>query len=254
MDIDKHLQNIQSTINSFEPITLDEMNSVALMKRTDTKFIINVSELHIILEEIKKTYRVLEIEDKRIMNYSSLYFDTPNFKFYNDHHNGRVNRTKIRQRKYVDSDLTFLEIKQKNGKGETNKSRIKIDDFETDLTDKSKTFIETTIKNKLELIPSLWNNFKRITLVNLKDSERVTIDLDLTYSLEAAKKSYSGIVVIELKQSRFDRTSIVAKTLKKYSYNPYSISKYCIGIVNLYKDLKYNLFKKKLLKLNKITA
>ncbi len=103
-------------------------------------------------------------------------------------------------------------------------------------------------------MPSLWNNFKRITLVNLKDSERVTIDLDLNYSQNDAKKSYSGVVVIELKQSRFDRKSIVAKTLKKYGYNPYSISKYCIGVVNLYKNLKYNLFKTKILKLNKITA
>jgi hypothetical protein len=67
-------------------------------------------------------------------------------------------------------------------------------------------------------------------------------------------KNYNNLVVIEVKQSRFDRKSIVVKTLKKYRYNPYSISKYCIGMVNLYKELKYNLFKQKLIKLNKISA
>ena len=102
-----------ASVSKFKPISLDEMNSVALMKRTDTKFVININYLPVVLNTLLKTYQILEIEGRRIMNYSSLYFDTEDFKFYLDHHNGRVNRTKIRQRKYVDSDLTFLEIKKK---------------------------------------------------------------------------------------------------------------------------------------------
>ena len=188
------------------------------------------------------------------MNYSSVYFDTSKFKFYFDHHNGRVNRTKIRQRKYVDSGLTFLEIKKKNGKGETNKSRIKIPDFDLDLSQNLNDFIFETTSKKFDLQPSLWNSFKRITLVNLKDNERATIDLNLSYYMNDIVKNYNNLVVIEVKQSRFGRKSIVVKTLKKYRYSPYSISKYCAGMVNLYKELKYNLFKQKLIKLNKISA
>ncbi|MGK0454567.1 MAG: hypothetical protein ACJAYY_002052, partial [Paraglaciecola sp.] len=127
------LENISATINRFESISLEDMNTVSLMKRTDTKYTININFLDKILNDLKVDYQVLEVKDRRIMNYSSVYFDTSKFKFYFDHHNGRVNRTKIRQRKYVDSGLTFLEIKQKNGKGETNKSRIKIPDFDLDL-------------------------------------------------------------------------------------------------------------------------
>lgn len=229
------------------------MNAVSLMKRTDTKYLIHVKLLASILDDLQKEYQVLEVDTKRIMNYSSVYFDTPEFKFYFDHHNGKANRTKIRQRKYVDSGLTFLEIKQKNGKGETNKSRIEISDFELDLSKKSNAFILETTSKKFNLQPSLWNRFKRITLVNLKDNERVTIDLHLTYSMNDLEKTYHNLVVIEVKQHRFDRKSMFVKTLKKNSYNPYSISKYCIGIVNLYPHLKYNLFKRKLLKINKIS-
>lgn len=245
---------IGNTISKFQPISLDEMNSVALLKRTDTKFVIHIKFIPLILEELKNNYEVLEINKKRIMEYSSLYLDTPEFKFYFDHHNGRVNRTKIRQRKYVDSNLTFLEIKQKNGKGETNKSRIKIDDFETNLSKSSNEFIQNITKKKFKLLPSLWNSFNRITLVNLISKERVTIDLKLSYSKNNIEKKYNNLAIIEVKQSRFNRSSKVVNTLKKFKYHPYSISKYCIGVINIYNDLKYNLFKKKLLKINKITA
>ena len=246
--------NLLHSVNQFKSISLDEMNSVALMKRTDTKYVINISTLPKVLNKLLESYRVLEIKGRRIMNYSSLYLDTDNFKFYLDHHNGRVNRTKIRQRKYVDSDLTFLEIKKKNGKGETNKFRIKIDDFETELSNTSKEFISEITNHNYDLKTSLWNSFNRITLVNLEENERVTIDLNLTYSVDGKEKKYSNIVVVELKQSRFDRKSLVVKALKNVGHNPYSISKYCIGVANLYKNLKQNTFKIKLLKLNKISA
>lgn len=246
--------NILHTINSFKGISLSEMDEVSLMRRTDTKFIIHVSLLNSILKELKNEYCVLDINHKRLMNYATLYFDTPKFKFYYDHHNKRIKRIKIRQRQYVDSGLTFLEIKRKNSKGETKKSRIRIDDFETNLSIKSRDFIQSTLNKEIDLKPSLLNSFNRITLVNLIDKERVTIDLTLTYSLRTKKKMYNSLVIIEVKQSKLDRTSKIITTLRKYNNTPNNISKYCIGIINLYKNVKYNLFKKKILKLNKIAA
>lgn len=247
-------QHIKNSIDRFTAISLKEMNSVALMKRTDTKFVISQSQLLPILERVKEHYKVLEINSDRIMSYSSLYFDTTDKKFYHDHHNGKNNRTKVRIRKYVESNLCFLEIKQKNGKGETNKSRRVIQDFETELSKSSLDFISDTTSKAYELAPSLWNDFNRITLVNLKNKERVTIDLNLSYTMDILEKDYDDLVVIEVKQERFDRNSIIVKTLKSFQQHPYSISKYCIGMISLYKDLKYNVFKNKLIKINKISA
>lgn len=248
------INTIEPIINQFSSISLKEMNSVSLMKRTDTKFVINKYQLEIVLESIKNNYKVLEIDANRIMSYSSLYFDTLENKFYNDHHNGKKNRTKIRQRKYVESDLCFLEIKQKNGKGETNKSRIQVNDFEKDLTNISKEFIANTTNKEYNLVPSLWNGFNRITLVNLASKERVTIDLNLSYNIKDVKKGFENLVIIEVKQERFNRKSEIVKSLKSIRQNPYSISKYCIGMISLYNDLKYNLFKKKLIKINNTIA
>ena len=83
------LENIKPIINKFLSISLKEMNSVSLMKRTDTKFVINKSQLVFILESIKEDYRVLQIKDDRIMSYSSLYFDTQENKFYRRQHASR---------------------------------------------------------------------------------------------------------------------------------------------------------------------
>lgn len=248
------IDDIEFLVNKFSAISLHEMNSVALMKRTDTKFIINNIQLISILENIKDEYKVLEIKDDRVMSYSSLYFDTINNKFYKDHHNGKNNRTKIRQRKYVESNLCFLEIKQKNGKGETNKSRIAINDFEEVLTNSSKEYVSEITQTKYDLTPSLWNSFNRITLVNIERKERVTIDLNLSYKMNELEKNFQNLVVVEVKQERFNRKSKIVKALKQIKQHPYSISKYCIGMISLYNDLKYNVFKKKLIRINKTIA
>lgn len=245
---------MQHIIDAFENTSLDEMNNVSLMKRTDTKFIIHENELISVLKKIRNQYRILEIDGHRIMAYSSLYFDTPSKKFYNDHHNGKINRTKIRMRKYVESDICFLEIKQKDGKGKTNKSRISIPDFEKKLSDGSIDFIKSVTKQAFDLEPIIWNKFNRITLVNKTDKERLTIDLNLSFKINNTLKVFDNLVVIEVKQERFNRTSPVVQQLKKKQINPYSISKYCIGMISIYDDLKYNRFKKKLIKINKIIA
>jgi len=248
------MQQTADIINAFETISLKEMENVSLMKRTDTKFVIHEKHLIEVLESIKDQYRVLEINKNRLLPYSSLYFDTPKKKFYIDHHNRKINRTKVRIRKYVESGICFLEIKQKDGKGKTTKSRISIDDFEPELSENSTDFIRKITKQNYDLEPSIWNKFNRITLVNKTAKERLTIDLNLSFKKNNDFKTFTNLVIIELKQERFTRTSPIVKQLKSKKINPYSLSKYCIGMISIYNELKYNRFKKKLIKINKITA
>jgi hypothetical protein len=150
--------------------------------------------------------------------------------------------------------LFYLEIKQKNGKGVTNKSRIRVPGFEPLLSQKALSFIQETTQESFELRPTLVNRFNRVTLVNLEGKERVTIDLGLSFTQNDKTKGFENLVVVELKQERFDRNSIIVKSLRKFGFNPYSMSKYCIGMVSLYEDIKYNAFKKKVRNINKIIA
>ena len=157
-------------------------------------------------------------------------------------------------RKYVESGVCFLEIKLKDGKGKTTKTRTLIVDFETQLSNNSIDFIKKITKQNFKLEPVIWNNFNRITLVNKIAKERLTIDLNISFKQNNSFKTYDNLVIIEVKQERFNRSSPIVQQLKLKQINPYSISKYCIGMIGVYNNLKYNRFKKKLIKINKITA
>ena len=99
---------IKPITSEFTKITLNEMDEVKLMNRVDTKFAFNFSQLKTILESLIDSYKILEIENTRMPFYESLYFDEENFKFYNDHYIGKEDRFKVRFRKYVESNLSFL--------------------------------------------------------------------------------------------------------------------------------------------------
>ena len=242
-----------SSLSQFEPIALKEMNSVSLLKRIDTKFLTTESKLLEIIPELISDYKVLEIEENRLMNYATLYFDTEDLKSYTEHHNGRAKRHKIRMRKYIDSNLCFLEIKEKKNSGMTNKTRCNIKDIEKVLTKKSTDFIKKTTKKDQVLKSVLYNYFQRFTLVNTQRAERVTIDSCLNYKTNDSTKTLQNIVIIEVKQEKQNTQTPVYKALKSKKIRTSSFSKYCIGVANLFTDVKANRFKELNLKINKLT-
>ena len=96
-------------------------------------------------------------------DYKSLYFDTEDRKFYNDHHNQRVHRHKVRYREYVDSGLVFLEIKCKNNKGKTIKKRLKVDKIHDSLTSDHQNYVDKIIGISIEKL----NQHNGLILVEL---------------------------------------------------------------------------------------
>ena len=235
----------------FSPISLSEINSVSLMKRVDTKFMVRLESLGLILEDLKNYYQILEIGNHRLMTYRSLYFDTSDLLFYQMHHNGLNNRIKVRKRLYVESELSFLEVKIKNLKGRTTKSRIVTDEFSEDLSENEQNFITKTTCRELDLKCSITNRFNRFTLVDRSMQERVTIDLNLGYNNESFEPK---LAVIELKQGHLNRKSPLFQTLRNHGYFPYAFSKYCIGLAQSNQDLKQNLFKPKFRKIHQLTT
>jgi hypothetical protein len=248
-------EQINKILESFEPISLLEMDRVKLMNRVDTKFAFSLSEFLEFLPELSQNYKILEIEGIRTPFYESLYFDDDNFSFFKDHHNGRTSRFKVRFRKYVESNLAFLEIKHKF-KGRTLKSRIKTDQILTELTEKQKEFIQSVIPKEHDLKPVMWNSFHRMTLVNKIENERLTLDFNITFKWENHLQTFNNLIIAELKQETVNRNSAFYALMKTKSIRPYRLSKYCLGSIELYGgiNLKFNRFKKKLLKLKKINA
>lgn len=248
------METIVKIIQQFNPISLQEMDDVKLLNRVDTKFICSISKLHKILIDLIESYKVLEINDKRIMSYQTKYYDTSDFRMYSDHQNGKLNRYKVREREYTNTNLKFLEVKFKTNKNRTLKSRIVKADNELHFSNKEIDFLDHKAPFSSEELKMMLNNtFQRITLTN--SSERATIDFNLKFEGNNERSgNFPFLVVIEVKQSKFSTNSDVIKILKKHHVQPCSFSKYCIGATMIYPHLKSNRFKSKFLLINKISA
>lgn len=247
------MKTFKNLLSTFDQITLSEMDNVKLMSRTDTKFVFNIELLPEILQKLQAHYRVLNVSGVNISDYQTLYYDTDDFLFYNQHQCGKANRCKVRYRTYVQSDLHFFEVKNKNNKEVTTKKRIKTHEDTAIISDKSMDFYRNTaIVNDADLKPKLLVNYSRITLVNKNQPERLTLDLNLHFENDEHTKEYNDLVIAELKQERRTR-SVFMEVISTHSIREFSISKYCLGIACLYDNVKKNNLKPKLLTLKKIS-
>tara|TARA_B100000900_G_scaffold414245_1_gene440372 strand:- start:1585 stop:2262 length:678 start_codon:yes stop_codon:yes gene_type:complete len=222
------------------------------MNRSDTKFTFSVQKLPILLEKLVPFYDVLEINGKRLHSYKSLYFDTDDRKFYNDHHNRRVNRHKIRFREYEDSGLIFLEVKCKNNKGKTIKKRMKVNKIPNTLSNDHQRYVTNIMGYSLPVSSKQWINFNRVTLVHKKQKERLTIDVNLNYSDGIANGDLSKVIIAEVKQERMSRSSDFIRIAKDLKIYPMRLSKYCFTTMQIDHSLKKNRFKEKQIFINKI--
>lgn len=243
--------SFSDSLSALSPIALDEMDSIKLMNRIDSKYLTDEAHLMEVLKDAAHAgYRVLEAEGVRISPYNSVYYDTEVLRMFMDHHNRRLVRQKVRTREYVNSGDAFLEIKRKNNKGRTNKKRISIPntellDFRSDVK-ACEYLAEKSWFHADELKPVLSTRFSRITLVNPAKTERLTIDTNLlfhNYRTEQDATLYDA-VIIELKQD--GRTESQMKgILLDHRVKPMRISKYCIAVTLTDKNARSGRFKTK---------
>jgi len=244
-------------LEALAPITLEEMDSIKLMNRIDSKYLTSERVLLDILSDAAAAgYRVLVTEGERISPYDSIYYDTEGLKMFYDHHNRRLVRQKVRTRSYVNSGLSFLEIKRKNNKGRTKKKRMQIpvselNDFSSDAT--ACAFLADhswfTIN---DLSPVLETMFSRITLVNPAKTERLTIDTRLGFKNFRTGKETSLLdtVIIELKQDG-RAASQMKNILLDHRVKPARVSKYCIALTLTDPAAKSGRFKIKVRRIEK---
>lgn len=243
---------IADKLAEFTPITLREMDAVKLMNRIDTKFVFRSQQFPEFLDVLNKHYRILEIEGLRYGRYETLYYDTSGLKLYHAHQAGKLNRYKVRSRRYLDSNLCFFEVKLKSNKGRTIKERIKCPEIASQISGRSAEFLSETSPLRAEdLSPSAWIYYTRITLVNRNSPERLTLDVDLNVKFDRRERSFSDMVIAEVKQSKSTRSPFM-KLMHDHHLHAGSISKYCLGVIHTHDGIKFNNFKPRLRRINKI--
>ncbi|MDD4514851.1 polyphosphate polymerase domain-containing protein [Massilibacteroides sp.] len=248
---------IKIDFSAFERISLKDMSNIRLMRRTDKKFIFPRDYLLQMFSSLSQDYFIQEIKNKNIFEYNTIYFDTPDYKMYRAHQNGKLNRIKVRTREYVDSKLCFLEVKKKSNKGVTQKTRINY--HQTDLINEDGLpFLYSLIPyDPMLLEAKLCSKYNRITLINKEKTERVTIDLNLCFINNKTQRKIflPEVVIIEIKKEHSSFSPIM-NNLNSLRIKPKGFSKYCIG-VSLTENsalIKTNNFKYKLKYLHKITS
>jgi len=245
-------------LDRFAPISLEDMSSIRLMNRTDSKYLANEQQLLQLLEMAQNDYMVQATDSQRVSEYRTLYFDDKDNIMYLNHHNRRLTRQKVRIRTYVDTHDSFFEVKLKNNHGRTKKKRIHLSGADTYLQDGAAEFLAEHTMLPLtmsDLAPKLSNHFHRITLVNNAKTERLTIDLGLSFHNEESgqERSMDNLVVIEVKRDG-NTYSPILDLLRQVRVFPSGFSKYCIGMALTTPGIKRNLFNERIRKIEKLTS
>jgi len=244
-----------NSLIKLKPVRLDAMECVRFMNRTDTKFIFPVNRLPELIEKLNGRYKVLEINKLKTQLYSTTYFDTPDFLFYNQHFNGKLERHKVRLRTYESTGQSFLEVKTKTNKNRTIKYRLNNYKYTGTFDDISAGFIKQhSAIDSMLMRPVLLNSFIRVTLISFATIERVTIDFNLSFTATGSEAHIEMpyLAIAELKKEGHSVSSPFNDSLKNMGIFPEGFSKYFIGSALLNDSLKKNLVKPKILKLKKI--
>jgi hypothetical protein len=248
----KSVSEITAILQMFGPISLSEMDDVELLNRVDTKYMFHQIYLEDILNQINTEYKVLTIDGLRFSRYETRYFDTPGLEMYTRHHNGKLNRQKVRFRSYVDSGCSFFEVKSKTNKGRTIKDRIKQQNPDFIIEGATELMLKKhTGYNAAMLCKAIQVNYNRITLAGNNLSERLTIDFGVTFLFKNKVKTFPGLVIAEVKQDTSSKSPFIT-LMHANGIHPHSLSKYCLGIACMNSHVKSNNFKHKLIHINKL--
>ena len=237
-------------LKSFNAFSLQELDSNNLLMNTrfESKYLFHNSLLNTLLEKCKSCFNILSIDDIRLFDYQNDYFDTPAFQLYFDHHRQKSLRYKIRKRTYKNSGVSVVEIKKKTPDGISHKFRNISPDLESSASlIQANSFIKIT-----DLKPSIISSYKRITLMNKLNMEKVTIDISLNFEFLNQKIIYNNIAIAEVKSAQLHKGDFET-IMKSLGVRPGGISKYCLGVISLHPEIKHNNFKqvyKQILKLN----
>lgn len=248
-------ERLHEELGQFRSHGLADLSRAGLMDRVDTKYLINAAGLIKLLPELRNLCTVLEMDGRRVMRYENFYYDSSDLLFYHSHHSGRLNRYKVRKRTYADQGSSYLEVKFKNNKARTVKTRIP--SGQHPISRDENDFIHACGVPPTGLSERLECHYSRIAFASEETAERLTVDFDIRVkdSISGEHRELTNTVILELKQDGLNRQSDLYRCLKASSLRPSSFSKYCIGMSLVSKrPLKYNRFKPSIRRMEKVSG
>jgi hypothetical protein len=228
----------------------DVLATAALQTRMDRKYVVPLDLFETVLDQLGDRLTALQIGQRRVFHYESVYFDTPDLTAYRQHAHGRRRRVKVRTRAYLDSGECLLEFKSVGPRGQTVKERYpyplacrhELDEGAHALAhDRVGPIIRTA-----DLGHVLTTTYHRATVVDPALGTRITCDVGLGFQDSAGRcwGPLEGVVVLESKTTGPD--SPVDRVLRRLGRRPLSLSKYCVGMAVLDPGLPANRWNREL--------
>lgn len=241
----RSLESVTRVASDLRTVDLTEvLAEAALQTRVDRKYLLTPDQFQDLGRRISASFRVLDIDGRRVFGYESTYFDTAALDLFRAHRQGRRRRYKARVRTYLDSGACMFEVKLKGRRGETVKHRLPhhLDD-RARLNTEAAQFLARLLREEYgeavpDLEPAVTTSYSRLTLVDVEKRARLTCDVDLVCSRGPHRARGTDMILVESKCS--GAGSLADATLRQMGVRPVSISKYCIAVALLHRDLAAN--------------
>lgn len=234
---------VDSALRRFGTASDDLLQARTLTdQRIDRKYLLSEAMLPTLLAVLRTDYQVVMAGDRAVARYHTLYFDTPDLQMYHDHRRGRRPRYKVRVRHHLDRCRSFLEVKLKGSNERTTKARMEVPFLQFELNTAARRFVAMHCPMKAaELAPSLAVRFLRVTLLGTSILERLTLDWHLSFHHPDRSVPLSGVVIAEIKQTRYSNGHGAARILRHLNVREERLSKYGFGMARL-APVKANIF------------
>ena len=218
----------------------------ALMTRTDRKYLVPAGLAAELVHDLADDLHVLDIDRQRTFAYRSLYYDTPELLSYRTAATRRRRRFKVRRREYVDAGTSFLEVKARTGRGDTEKVREERSRSggklprpgDGPLSGEDAVYVAERLQEagvappEDRLFPTFETAYRRTTLLVGSEGSRTTIDESLVWrGTDLTSYSLEDLVVLETKSAV--APGAVDRWLWRSHRRPQRISKFATGMALL---------------------
>jgi len=233
---------LAAALANLDPVSLDILiESADLQTRRDRKYLVPLSLLGSLIKGTSR--KALDIDGKRSFRYESVYFDTPALVSYQAAAHRRRLRFKVRTRSYLDSGVSWLEVKTRDQRGLNAKERLAYDiEQRATLAAPGLHFLRTyeqIAPSSHELHATLTTRYHRATLLDEGSGSRTTIDTNVEWETPAGSRTgLPGLAIVETKTD--GASCEIDHRLWSMHIRPRKISKYCTGLAALTPGLPAN--------------
>ncbi len=242
-----HQYALLDQFHAYSLSDLSEQERNQHMLREDVKFLFPMNLVPMLLERLNIGFKCLNVGGHRLHHYRNMYYDTDKWALYHKHHNEHQNRYKLRLRDYLSSGKRYLEIKFHGKRGLTKKIRIETSTNGMDTLSLHRDFLAHFKIDAACFIPKLLNDYRRITLLNDINNERVSIDTQIQFkslSQTTNESILQNFAIVEIKHNGHKHESSALSLMHQLGFRAVSFSKYCIAVATLFpKQVKTNRFK-----------